>query len=423
MSGAGRGVRSLWLLAAVLAMSVVPAAAQTEQADPLQCWWRTSSGAVRIGETFSVVLTCAVLESDAAKVIVDQSKLEPSVVQLAPFEVTGGSHGADLRRDERRFFQYEYRLRLIAENLFGKDVPLPETKISYHVQSTVAQGAAIQGRDQSYVLPAQSIRLMSLVPADASDIRDTTSETFADVDQRSFRASLLIVIGGVLLALAGLMALLALVRLFGRFRKPATKSDRLVTDSAILGAIGRELKAVQRARDDGGWSPALAGRALGALRAAATYALGQRVAQSPALKSRASSIHSTITTLRSPSAGGEGRDISAMDGQLTVGGRWPGSKAIVVSGSVTPRMVARELARGDIPASRAALLESIEQALTRFTTAQYGRETALDEAGLDESLATGFRVARRLRMEQLSPLKRFGRRRPAAEVATRAWSR
>src|SRR5262249_16686319 len=149
--------RTAWLAAATLvAAAVVPAAAQTEQADPLQCWWRTSAGAVYIGQPFSVVLTCAVLENAAAKVVVDQSKLQPAVVQLAPFEVVGGSHGADLRRDDHRFFQYEYRLRLIAENLFGKDVPLPETKISYHVQSSVGQGAAIQGRDQTYILPAQS---------------------------------------------------------------------------------------------------------------------------------------------------------------------------------------------------------------------------------------------------------------------------
>ena len=55
------------------------------------------------------MLTCAVLETEAAMVVVDQSRLEPSVVQFAPFEVLGGSHGADLRRDDRRFFQYQYR--------------------------------------------------------------------------------------------------------------------------------------------------------------------------------------------------------------------------------------------------------------------------------------------------------------------------
>src|SRR5216683_3346110 len=152
----------------VVLATVSAAAGQDVQTDPLQCWWRTSAGAVRVGEPFSVVLTCAVLETDAATVVVDQSRLEPSVVQFAPFEVLGGSHGADLRTDQRRFFQYEYRLRLIAENMFGKDAALPETKISYRVQSKVGQKTAIQGRDQTYMLPAQSVRVMSLVPADAS---------------------------------------------------------------------------------------------------------------------------------------------------------------------------------------------------------------------------------------------------------------
>src|SRR4051794_13236943 len=228
----------------IIATLAPPAVAQNVQTDPIQCWWRTGAGAVRVGEPFSLVLTCAVVENDSAKVIVDQSKLEPSVIQLAPFEVTGGSHGADLRTNERRFFQYEYRLRLIAENQFGRDVPLPETKLSYHVQSQTGQRSAIQGRDQSYLLPAQSMRVMSMVPNDASDIRDTTSETFTDVDQRSFRANLLIVIGGVLFALAGLMALVAVVRIVSRFRKPVTASTRLVSDSAILGAVSRELAAV-----------------------------------------------------------------------------------------------------------------------------------------------------------------------------------
>ena len=196
------------------------AAAQNVETDPLQCWWRTSAGAVRVGEPFTVVLTCAVLETEAATVVVDQSRLEPSVVQFAPFEVLGGSHGADLRTDQRRFFQYVYRLRLIAENLFGQDVSLPETKLSYHVQSKMGERqAALQGRDQTYLLPSQSVRVMSLVPADATDIRDTAGETFGDLDERAFRANLFTIIGGVLFTLAGLMALLALVRLARRYRK------------------------------------------------------------------------------------------------------------------------------------------------------------------------------------------------------------
>src|SRR5206468_1613456 len=270
-------------VAAAIAIAVAyPAEAQNIETDPIQCWWRTSAGAVRAGEPFSLVLTCAVVENDVAKVAVDQSKLEPSVVQFAPFVVipSGSSHGADLRSDQRRFFQYEYRLRLVAENLFGKDVALPETKLSYHVQSQVARATAIQGRDQAYVLPPFSVRMLSMVPSDAADIRDGTIETFSDIDQRAFRASVLIVVGGVLFALAALMALLALVRVVGRFRQPTAATSRLVSDFAILRAVGRELRAVQRAREADGWTPVLIGRALGPLRIAGAFALGRRIAQS-----------------------------------------------------------------------------------------------------------------------------------------------
>src|SRR6478672_11422993 len=221
------------------AAAVAGAAAQTVQTDPLQCWWRTSAGAVRVGEPFTVVLTCAVLETDDATVVVDQTRLEPSVVQFAPYETLGGSHGADLRTDQRRFFQYEYRLRLIADGMFGRDVPLPDTKISYRVQSKVGQKTSLQGRDQTYVMPAQSMRVLSLVPSDASDIRDTSaSDTFGDIDQRAFRANLFTVIGSVLFVLAALMAILGLVRLFQRYRKPAAAaSERLISDRAILSGV------------------------------------------------------------------------------------------------------------------------------------------------------------------------------------------
>ena len=35
------------------------------EVDPIRCWWRTSSGSVRIGEHFDLWLTCAALETDA----------------------------------------------------------------------------------------------------------------------------------------------------------------------------------------------------------------------------------------------------------------------------------------------------------------------------------------------------------------------
>jgi hypothetical protein len=397
--------KSMWALL-LIAMGATAALAQTVQTDPLQCWWRTSTGAVRIGEPFTVVLTCAVLETDEVTVVPDQTRLEPSVVQFAPFEVLGGSHGADLRSDQRRFFQYEYRLRLIADGVFGKDVALPETKISYRVQSKVGQKTSLQGRDQTYMMPAQSMKVLSLVPSDASDIRDTSSaETFSDIDQRAFRANLFTVIGSVLFVLAGLMTLLALVRLFQRYRKPSVASKQLIGDMTILNGVGRELSSVQRDRESGSWTPELASRALGALRIAATYAIGRPVSQMPASRLLA-----------------DGNE-TAEPGRLILKAGWPRGKRIAVSGAVTPQTVTRVLALPGNTAARTSLLESVSRALAALTVATFSRAGALDDAALDEALATTKQLVRRMKFEQLWFMKRLAVRRAGTELDNRAWSR
>jgi hypothetical protein len=395
------------VVAFVLFVAIGPIArAQNVETDPLQCWWRTSAGAIRVGEPFTVILTCAVLETDAVTVVVDESRLEPSVVQFAPFEVLGGSQGADLRTDQRRFFQYVYRLRLIAENLFGKDAALPETRLSYRVQTKVTDGsAALQGRDQTYVLPPQLVRVMSLVSPDATDIRDTPGETFSDLDQRAFRANLFTIIGGVLFVLAGLMALVALIRFARRYRKTATVADRLMSDRTVMRGVGRELAAVRGERDRSGWSADLAGRALAALRIAGTYMLGRPVSLLPANKLSA-----------------EGEDVPEA-GRLILKAGWPDSRRIAVSGAVTPLTIRREIARGAANARRADLLESLARALTIFTIAHFGRDAALDDAALDESLATARRVHTRVKLEQIWIMKRLAARRAGTAMDNRVWSR
>ena len=221
------------------------------------------------------------------------------------------------------------------------------------------------------MLPAQSVRVMSLVPNDAADIRDTASgETFGDLDERAFRANLLTIIGSVLFVLAGLFALLALVRFARRFKKTTTTSERLIGDAAILRGVGRELAAVRRERESSGWTSDLAGRALAALRVAATYALGRKTGLLPA---------ESVFTNGVP-AGEPGASV------LRTG--WPRGKRIAVSGGVTSQTVTRELALAATASNprRARLLESLEQALTSLTAAQYGRDEHLDEAALDQSL-------------------------------------
>jgi hypothetical protein len=401
------------LLALALTLAgAAPAAAQTVETDPLQCWWRTTAGAVRVGETFTAVLTCAVVEADEVKVVVDESRLEPSVVQFAPFEVLGGSHAADLRNGDRRFFQYEYRLRLLAENMFGKDVALPETKLTYRIQSRVAQKTSVEGRDQTYLLPPLSMKILSLVPADASDIRDASSETFADVDRRGFRASLFIVVGGVLFTLAALVGVLTLVRLYMRSRKPATAADRLVGDGAILRGVGRELAAVQREREGSGWTAELAARALAALRIVGTYTLGRKASR--AVVGRQSPVTSQQSSVVGP---------QSSDGRILVNVGWPRTKQVAVSGSVTARSMAEAMARST-NGRRPGELEALEEALSRFTVAQYGQgEAARADAGaLDESLAAAQHLLKRLKLEQTWVMRRLRRQRHLIAAEARMWS-
>ena len=117
--------------AVLLMMMTIPFTAQAQappegmtnvEVEPITCWWRSSTSAVRSGEPFGLTLTCQVVETETMKVVPDQSKLDPSVVQLQPFEVIGGSHAPDMRVPGKRFFQYEYQLRLINEGAFGADV-------------------------------------------------------------------------------------------------------------------------------------------------------------------------------------------------------------------------------------------------------------------------------------------------------------
>src|SRR5262245_37387774 len=211
--------------------------------------------------------------------------------------------------------------------------------LSYRVQSRLSarqpggQGRdeSIAGRDQTYILPPVSLKLLSLVPADASDIRDAGTETFGDVDRRTFRASLLTVIGGVLFALAALVAVLTLVRLIMRTRKPVSASERLVGDSAILRGVGRELAAVQRQREDGGWTTDLASRALAALRIVATYALGRRAARAEVLGAAVN--------------GTNGNGTSTSDGRIMVKVGWPKRKNVAISGAATARSLSNVIAR------------------------------------------------------------------------------
>jgi len=340
-----------------------------------------------------------------------QAELEPSAMQLTPFEVLGGSHGADLQTADHRFFQYQYRVRLISEESFGKDVKLPELKITYKLRSRT-DGEALEGRDQAYLLPAVSVRVISLVPADATDIRDASLGTFADIDRRLSRANVLRVVGGVLIGFAVLAALVAAAR-FVRSRRGVRGRivPSLVSDAGILRVVGRELADIQRTRRGGEWTPALAARLLTALRIISAHALGLPTTPLAAV----------------PGALGA-NELNGFEGHLNVRGRGLRGTKVIVPAWVTPNVITQELQRppGGSPTTpqRAEVLGNLRDALNRLTAAQYGRDNQLDDQVLDDALESGMSVLRRLKIENAWIVKKMRTLRPSrAGVADRAWSR
>lgn len=345
-----------------MVVGVTSAFAQTGtdmvEVDPINCWWRTSASAVRTGEPFTLTMTCAVVETEANKVVPDFSKLDPTVVQLPPFEVLGGTHAGDLVVPGKRFFQYDYRLRLIAEDAFGNDVPVPPLEISYRIESQVKGGDTTQGRDQSYALPRTSVRLISIVPDDASDIREAPASLFTGIENRDSRANLMQTSAGVLFGLAAVVVVIMLISMLRRKKTIVTTATAHLAPRAVLSAVARELAEVQSA-SRGGWTQELAGRALAATRITGSYAVGRAIGQRIA-------------------KAGE----TPADGILVV--KPFGRSEVYVSGGATTETV--------------SAVPGLSDALKALTVGRYGRTETFDSTA-DEAIETAKRVTRQQQSE------------------------
>ena len=397
-------VQRMILAGLLLAAPTLAAAQDTRkmvEVDPIRCWWRTSSAAVRMGETFNVGLTCAVLEADGVTVIADESQLTDSAIQLNPFEVIGGSHPPDLRSGQRRFFQYEYITRVINPDVIGQDVPLPNVVVHYRVNSRLPGNAAMQGRDLSYLLPPQTIRVLSLVPSDATDIRDASGASFGRVESLSARAGVFEIAAVTLVALGSLMTIVSLFTLARGARRRKAAGERLLAPWRVAYSADRELAAVAR-DSQGGWTDELIERALAGMRLTAASLLGSTVSQ---IKVAADSD-------------GSGRITSAGPGLLDpiIPGR---QRSLALSSANTAHDLRQELARlpDTAPAARRQQLETLADAMATFTAAQYGSSRTRDGAALDAALSSATSVSRRLRTQRL--WSRPPVRRTAASIVER----
>ncbi|MEO8680914.1 MAG: hypothetical protein ABI665_17815 [Vicinamibacterales bacterium] len=336
-----------------------PRPTEDVEVEPIVCWWRTTTSAVRAGEQFGLTLTCSVVETEAAKVVPDLSRLDANVVQLPPFEILGGSHPGDLVTPGKRFIQYDYKLRAIPEEAFGADIAVPPLEVTYNIESKLANGESSKGRDQTYSLPRTSIRLISLVPTDNADIHESAVTTFGAIEARSARANILQTVSTLLFGLAGLVLLVMLITLFRQRASQAIVVRALLNERAILRAASRELADVQR-ESRGGWTDELTGRALAALRIVGSYAQG-----------RAIGLH--------PIADGA----SSADGELLIRGLL-GRPGAFVSGSVTAQSVNN---------AESARTQGLADALRTLTVVRYGR-AGNAESGADDAMNTAIRLAK-----------------------------
>jgi hypothetical protein len=347
--------------------------------DPIRCWWQSSAGAITIGETFNVVLTCAVIETPSMQVVPDESRLGVASIQMAPFEILGGSHAADAHREQRRFFQYHYQLRLISPDAIGRDVRVPTLSIPYRVHSRVGAAAALEGRDLTYLMPALPIKVLSMVPVEAADIRDGSDASLGAVEALRFRANMFEILAVALGAIGVVMAVLALVPLArgGRVASPAALNR--LPDRTLAAGAGRELAAVQTAVAGEGWTDVTVERALSAVRVVAALAIRHPLSEKPLAdgepvpESRLAVSHGRVKTVRASISSA----VTASD--------------VAIAGSRLADTVSM---------THRHQLEGLQSALAELTAASYRQNPARDAATLNEAVRHAAATAGEIRRER-----------------------
>jgi len=355
------------------------AAQQPGGIDPIRCWWQSSAGAITIGESFDVVLTCAVIETESMQVVPDESRLGVASIQMAPFEILGGSHPEDAHRLQRRFFQYHYQLRLISADAIGRDVNVPALAIPYRVHTRVGPAAALAGRDLNYLMPALPIKVLSLVPKEAIDIRDGSDASLGAVESLRFRSSLFQILAIALGAMAAVMAVFALIPLArGARRAGVIESDRL-PDRAVASHAARAVAGAQAAAAVDGWTDEAVARALASVRVIAALAIRQPVSEK-------------VLAATAP----------VPEGRLAVSHGRVRTRRASVSSPVTTADVAVFASKLDdsVSLTHRHHLAGLQSALAVLTAALYRQTPARDAATLNEAVRHAIEVANDLQRER-----------------------
>ena len=237
-------------------LSRPPIAQEMTSVDPIRCWWQTSTGAVAIGEAFDVTPD------------VRRARHRSRAGRAGRIAAGRGVDPAGAIRDPRRLASAglrtagragssntDYSLRIIDATSIGRDVNVPVLPIQYRVHSRVGANASLEGRDLTYLLPAQPIKVLSLVPGRRGRHSRRRGRASARVEALRFRASLFQIVALALGAVAAVMALLALAA--ADARRAGTRrqaDDGRLPDRIVLHHVAAELEGVKRAAAVEGWT-------------------------------------------------------------------------------------------------------------------------------------------------------------------------
>ena len=260
-----------------------PGTTANVEVDPIRCWWRTSAGAVRIGEQFDLSLTCAVLENDAVQVV--PGRVAPRRVGRRDGAVR--SAWADHPRGPAlghsgAFSSISTRCASSIPDAIGKDVRIPDMVMHYKVNSRVAANTVAAG-----ARPASTScrRSRSASPRwcrrDAGDIRDAAGESFAHRRlARSARRDVLEIVAIACVALGALMMIFVLVRLVAPGRAAdAGRRTHAVRRAASSAPPFANWRRSQREREQQGGPRRWPGGRWRRSRIAAACAIGRPVSQ------------------------------------------------------------------------------------------------------------------------------------------------
>jgi len=366
--------------ATIEAQSPPPAANVDRLASaPVNCWWKVSTNAVHVGEPFGLTLTCRVMETDRLKAVADLSNVEPTAIELTPFDVLEGARHEDIVAPPWRYLQYVYTVRLLGDEFFGRDVPIPATTVTFRIRTGDAD--TVEGTEHRYALPSLPMRILSLLPAQAADIQEPAVDSFGDLEALRVRSTFEFVASAIFFGFAAVLGIVGGFRVRERFRKTGPVVDKTLPAGTVLASCVREIQRVRAEALRDGWSSNLAARALAPFRVAGAIALQQPVAQTP--------------------AAADGR---TREGQLALRHGMLRRRRAFVSAPITAGAIdrLRTAGNGGSPVD-SKVLDQIREALVALSALRYGRVRDIDVVDLDRTVDSGSSAVQRLRMSHLWP--------------------